>query len=268
MNASCRGWDGSFIILAASAAPLPEPDADARSPFAPSSPSIAPICANKRNTRRFVPHRRIIPNLLGILLPHPRHLAQSINCLHSPLHMTVIPLSPQRLQLTLHPLHTLYFGSLRRLLRLRTPGGKLTHDPRKRLLRHPQLPCLAAQHLHRLRIPHPLRQPFRSRRKKLFSGKLLIHAKGLPPCRHRRLIPQIIPHPGTRSRRTASAISTTAAAVSFSSIPVTVSGTISTSIISGTSHQAYRATAAICAPVTSLLAQKSIRNQFTNKHNI
>ena len=115
---------------------------------------------------------------------------------------------------------------------------------------------------------HTLRQPFRSRRKKLFSGKLLIHAKGLPPCRHRRLIPQIIPHPGTRSRRTASAISTTAAAVSFSSIPVTVSGTISTSIISGTSHQAYRATAAICAPVTSLLAQKSIRNQFTNKHNI
>ena len=27
------------------------------------------------------------------------------------------------------------------------------------------------------------------------------------------------------------------------------------------------ATAAICAPVTSLLAQKTIRNQFTNKHN-
>ena len=125
----------------------------ALSPLHP--PASPPICANKRNTRRFVPTAGSFLISSASSSPHPRHLAQSINCLHSPLHMTVIPLSPQRLQLTLHPLHTLYFGSLRRLLRLRTPGGKLTHDPRKRLLRHPQLPCLAAQHLHRLRIPPP-----------------------------------------------------------------------------------------------------------------
>ena len=174
--------------------------------------------------------------------------------------MRPIAISPQPLQLSLHSGHALSLGGIRRPLSLCAPGGKLMHNPRKRLLRHTQLPSLAAQHLHCLRIPHPLRQPLRGSGQKLRARKLLIHPKSLPPCRHCRLISQIIPHPGTRSGRGC-------AAISFSSSSITTSSPISTSTISGTSHQAHRASA-ICAPITSLLAQKTIRNQMTNKHNI